>query len=301
MGFMKSCGRLVIYYINGLFGLVAAVCLVGGMFVKFGSDDLKSLLPDLMRELVRKIDPILRATHSSSEKFLNNLDLEKLLGNAADVFIVFGAILLFVVFWGCFGVSCKSKCGLYVYSCILLLILIGQIVCAILITKRRDLIDENLKPQLRSSIKDLYQGDHAMDAISVLWNAVMLKFSCCGVDSSQDFVSGKWNNTPIAEIINANKQLDTPLVCCTEAARSKSATNWWNCAISTLNSSDSNYNKGCYGEVWQYLEHYINIVVGCVGGLAALELLLAIFAISIARGMDKKNKVNSEKSGKRKR
>lgn len=53
------------------------------------------------------------ATHSSSEKFLNNLDLEKLLGNAADVFIVFGAILLFVVFWGCFGVSCKSKCGLY--------------------------------------------------------------------------------------------------------------------------------------------------------------------------------------------
>lgn len=36
-------------------------------------------------------------------------------------------------------------------------------------------IDENLKPQLRSSIKDLYQGDHAMDAISVLWNAVMLK------------------------------------------------------------------------------------------------------------------------------
>ncbi|XP_052722203.1 tetraspanin-18-like isoform X2 [Crassostrea angulata] len=276
MGFMKSCGRLVIYYINGLFGLVAAVCLVGGMFVKFGSDDLKSLLPDLMRELVRKIDPILRATHSSSEKFLNNLDLEKLLGNAADVFIVFGAVLLFVVFWGCFGVSCKSKCGLYV-------------------------IDENLKPQLRSSIKDLYQGDHAMDAISVLWNAVMLKFSCCGVDSSQDFVSGKWNNTPIAEIINANKQLDTPLVCCTEAARSKSATNWWNCAISTLNPSDSNYNKGCYGEVWQYLEHYINIVVGCVGGLAALELLLAIFAISIARGMDKKNKVNSEKSGKGKR
>ena len=53
------------------------------------------------------------ATHSSSEKFLENLDLEKLLGDAAVVFIVFGAILLFIVFWGCFGVSCKSKCALY--------------------------------------------------------------------------------------------------------------------------------------------------------------------------------------------
>lgn len=42
-------------------------------------------------------------------------------------------------------------------------------------------IDENLKPQLRSSIKDLYHGDHAMDAISVLWNAIMLK-----VDPSSD-------------------------------------------------------------------------------------------------------------------
>ena len=46
--------------ITCIFQLVALVCLVGGMFVKYGSDDLKSLLPDLMTELVRKIDPILR-------------------------------------------------------------------------------------------------------------------------------------------------------------------------------------------------------------------------------------------------
>ena len=36
-------------------------------------------------------------------------------------------------------------------------------------------IDDNLKPQLRLSIKNYYEGDHAMDAISVLWNAIMLK------------------------------------------------------------------------------------------------------------------------------
>jgi hypothetical protein len=42
--------------------LVALFCFVGGMFVKYGSDDLKSMLPDLMRELVRKIDPILKGT-----------------------------------------------------------------------------------------------------------------------------------------------------------------------------------------------------------------------------------------------
>nr|XP_022321141.1 tetraspanin-18-like [Crassostrea virginica] len=301
MSFIKSCGRQIIYFINGLFGLVALVCLVGGMFVKYGSDDLKSLLPDLMRELVRKIDPILRATHSSSEKFLENLDLEKLLGDAAVVFIVFGAILLFIVFWGCFGVSCKSKCALYMYSFILLLILIGQIVCAILITKRRDLIDDNLKPQLRLSIKNYYEGDHAMDAISVLWNAIMLKFSCCGLDNSNDFVSGNWNTTPTADIVTANKHLTTPLVCCTEAVRSSTSLSWWDCAVAPLDAAKSNYKVGCYREVWKYLEHYINIVAGCVGGLAALELLLAVFAINIARGLDKKNKVGSEKSGGKKK
>lgn len=35
--------------------------------------------------------------------------------------------------------------------------------------------------------------------------------------------------------------------------------------------------QGCYDEVWQYLEHYINIVVGCVGGLAALEVRAILF------------------------
>lgn len=52
--------------------------------------------------------------YSLLEKFLNNFDFEKLLGNVVDVFIVFGVILFFVVFWGCFGVSCKFKCGFYV-------------------------------------------------------------------------------------------------------------------------------------------------------------------------------------------
>lgn len=65
---VKKVRKITILAVNKLkstciytrFQLVAAVCLVGGLFVKFGSDDLKSLLPDLMRELVRKIDPILR-------------------------------------------------------------------------------------------------------------------------------------------------------------------------------------------------------------------------------------------------
>ncbi|XP_048774834.1 tetraspanin-1-like [Ostrea edulis] len=301
MGIVKSCGRQIIYVINGLFGLVALFCFVGGMFVKYGSDDLKSMLPDLMKELVRKIDPILKATHSSSEKFLENLDLEKLLGDAAVVFIVFGAILFFIVFWGCYGVSCKSKCALYTYGIILLLILIGQIVCAVLITKRRDLIDDKLKPELKSSIKVYYIGDHAMDAVSVLWNAIMLKFSCCGVDNYKDFTSGVWNTTPIAEITQAHTNLDTPLMCCTEKERSKSTTNWWTCATTPFDSTKSNYMTGCYDEVWTYLEQYINIVVGCAGGLAGLELLLAFFAISIANGMDKKNKVDTESNGKRKK
>lgn len=43
--------------------------------------------------------------YSLLEKFLNNFDFEKLLGNVVDVFIVFGVILFFVVFWGCFGVD----------------------------------------------------------------------------------------------------------------------------------------------------------------------------------------------------
>ncbi|XP_061165348.1 tetraspanin-18-like [Saccostrea echinata] len=301
MAIVKNCGRQIILLINGLFGLVGLLCFVGGMFVKYGSDDLKSMLPDLMNELVKKIDPILKATHKSSSDFLDNLDLEKLLGDAAVVFIVFGAILLFIVFWGCYGISCKSKCALYMYGLLLVLILIGQIVCAVLVTKKRNLIDDNLKPQLRSSLKSYYLGDHAMDAISVLWNAIMLKFSCCGIESYEDFTGGVWNRTPTADIVHAGEQLDTPLMCCTDAERSKAVTNWWMCATQPLMQQKSNFGKGCYDEVWRYLEKYVNIVVGCVGGLIGLELLLAFLAIYIAKSMDKKNKVDSEKGRKRKK
>jgi hypothetical protein len=38
-------------------------------------------------------------------------------------------------------------------------------------------IDEKLRPELKTSVKVYYKGDHAMDAISVLWNAIMLKVS----------------------------------------------------------------------------------------------------------------------------
>ncbi|XP_062577590.1 uncharacterized protein LOC134239423 [Saccostrea cucullata] len=196
MSIVKTCGRQIILLINGLFRLVGLVCFVGGMFVKYGSDDLKSMLPELMNELVKKVVPILKATHKSSSDFLDNLDLDKLLGEAAVVFIVFGAILLFIVFWGCY---------------------------------------------------------------------------------------------------------DTPIMCCTNAERSKSTNNWWRCAMQPLTRLKSNFEKGCYDEVWRYLEKYVNIVVGCVGGLIGLELVLAFFAIYIAKGMDKKNKVDSEKGRKRKK
>ena len=73
----------------------------------------------------------------------------------------------------------------------------------------------------------------------------LLQFSCCGLDNSDDFVSGNWNTTPTADIVTANKHLTTPLVCCTETVRSSTSLSWWNCAVAPLDAAKSNYKVVC--------------------------------------------------------
>jgi hypothetical protein len=82
----------------------------------------------------------------------------------------------------------------------------------------------------------------------VLYIAIF-QFSCCGVDNYKDFSPGVWNTTPIAEITHAHAHLDTPLMCCTEKERSKSAANWWRCATQPFDSTKSNYMIVSYSYV----------------------------------------------------
>ncbi|XP_064652782.1 tetraspanin-18-like isoform X2 [Lineus longissimus] len=220
--------------------------------------------------------------------FINNfntggVNVGGLLSSSAYVLIAFGAFIFVVGFLGCCGAWKESKCLLGIYSVIVGIILLVEIVAVILAAVYYDQAVSLAKTFLLSTIYTEYDGTaNSANAVSLAWDYAQITFSCCGLDNYTDFDSAtNWNKT------SAAGSMVIPPSCCKVQDASTFPTftlTDTNCPYSP-STTNSNYQTTCYASLMSYVQTYSIAIIAVTSSVAVLQLIVIIAACCLCRAI----------------
>ncbi|KAK9877356.1 hypothetical protein WA026_017753 [Henosepilachna vigintioctopunctata] len=169
-------------------------------------------------------------------------------GVAPIITIVVGAVVFITAFFGCCGAVRESTCMLTTYAVILLSIFIIQIaigVFAFLQLKDSTDFHRDLEKGLRKPFENYPKNREVVDGLQEI-------LQCCGINGPE-----YWNN-------------QIPPSCCTNEDKT--------CSISSRNL----HQHGCVDELYHFLEKSSTILGYVIIGIAATELIGALFGLCLA-------------------
>lgn len=162
--------------------------------------------------------------------------------------IVAGCVVFLIAFLGCCGAIKENTCMLFLYSIIVIAIVVfevGVIIAAF--TKRNDL--ENIVDNRLNETLHKYNQNKAFAAS---WHLLQTELKCCGIQGP-----GDWNG------VFQNNQL--PGSCCQKEASAQ-------CSV------DGAINEGCKTKFIDYLKSNIVTVAGVGIGVAVVQVLAIVFS-----------------------
>ncbi|CAB3378950.1 Hypothetical predicted protein [Cloeon dipterum] len=175
----------------------------------------------------------------------------------AIVLIVVGSIIFITALLGCCGVLQESHCMITTFAVILIILFLIQIVGGALAFAFQDEFNEFLRTGLKNSMKEYNQPNAEGEIARQYWDTIQTEFKCCGVDGPTDWTTTLSNNGI------------PPASCgCDELFGN-------GCLVGI-------YTKGCYQKLSQWLKMTQNVLGGVAIGVAAVELIGAVFALYFA-------------------
>lgn len=192
----------------------------------------------------------------------DQMDIENL-GIFSVTAIVIGSIIFVISFFGCCGAIRSNHCMIVTFASMLMFILLIQVaiaVCAFVFLK---------SDNVESGYNEVFQQYPNNDDSKAVVNYVQEIFECCGVRSKDDYAP------------HGNFTGDIPGTCC-----SKTATE--TCPVNGA------FDKGCVGQLLEFLRLIRNLLGGVAIGNAAVELIGIIFALCLANSIR-----NAERRGYR--
>ncbi|XP_060701506.1 tetraspanin-18-like isoform X4 [Hemiscyllium ocellatum] len=170
--------------------------------------------------------------------FKNIVTANPFIYTGAYIILSVGVILFFLGCLGCWGAIRESK--------------------QLLMIIRKDYFLKELQMK--------YKGDNSTDAFSKTWNAIMMDFSCCGVNGPQDF----GQNSSFHELF---PNMLLPEACCKKN----------NTVLVFLDKNrcfqgDAGYinSKGCFSMIAENFRNYVHLV----GAFSIIVLLIELGAMA---------------------
>ncbi|XP_047527645.1 CD63 antigen-like isoform X1 [Vanessa atalanta] len=180
------------------------------------------------------------------------------------VFIIIGAVMFVIAFFGCCGAIRESHCMVVTYAIFLLVIIIVQVVLAVLMFTYAD----NIKEALVKSVNSLFDKRSIDPAAETVFNNLQEQLNCCGKNSASDY------------------GLILPKSCCSRLGTvGKILAD--QCTIADANSD------GCSPRVADLYEMWNKTIAGVAIGVACVEVIGALFALCLAnsiRNMDRRSR-----------
>ncbi|CAH8430396.1 unnamed protein product [Schistosoma rodhaini] len=98
--------------------------------------------------------------------------------------IAIGVIVLIVSFLGCCGAIKENVYMLYLYSFLLIVLLVAELAVSIIAFVYRQEIDKGLEKSMTSAI------NNSTKEVTVFMDLVQSSFQCCGVKGPKDYIEG---------------------------------------------------------------------------------------------------------------
>ncbi|XP_053372517.1 tetraspanin-18-like [Mercenaria mercenaria] len=292
MGLIQTVGRFLLVIINLILVIVSLALIIVGFLVKYSGDVFEKYTEPALDKIIESSQGSFGDADFTAEKF----DIAELFGTTATMLIIIGFVLLTISFLGSCGACCGVKCMLLLYSVILIVLVLAQIVFIVFLFGYPDVLKNAMKSPLKTLLKN-YQGLNGTNVESLGWNFAMTEFGCCGLEKSDDFKRGD-----SAWFGEEDSNWKTPVACCKKLP----TTNNFDCAKANGNDAEhNNYNKGCVDEIWKVMiEDNKKYTYLGTGGILAFQLLMIVFAL-VLYCKDDDNKVtpmeHQQQRGKRQR
>jgi len=200
----------------------------------------------------------------------------------AYMLIACGAFIFVLSFLGYCGAIKESRVLLTAYGLFIIIIVLLQIASIVLAAIYSNEAESHTKEFFQHTIRKYYTTKDRRDAVTLSWDFMMAELQCCGVESSEDFSTAiefiKYTN-------EANEGQVVPEACCKlegNTALFKPVDE--NC-IHSPSTTNSYMNNGCYETVYDHLISRLNIVIGVVVGVVAVQLLGIIFAFCLCHSV----------------
>nr|XP_005302275.1 CD82 antigen [Chrysemys picta bellii] len=198
----------------------------------------------------------------------------------AYILIGVGAVTMLMGFLGCVGAVNEVRCLLGLYITCLLLILLAQVAAGLLIYFQRDALKAEVSVVVRDLIRDYDPNDQDKKSIQDAWDYVQERLTCCGWTGPQNWTENKIllnGSLTLYPCSCVNGSVDDVQhksgFCGTAANKTVSFADW------------PVYTKGCMSSVQSWLQDNLGIILGVCTGVAVIELLGMVLAISLCKNI----------------
>jgi len=185
--------------------------------------------------------------------------------------IIVGILVFIVSLVGFCGTLCGLRRLLIAYIVLILLLTLIQITGSALITAYKSETDNRVKDVLRYTIREEYGVlEDKTSAVTLIWDVIMTKQRCCGVESYKDFQ----NSHLITRIV--------PEACCKLHIdeRTLSTTIDPTCPYQPT-PSNSYMNQGCYEKIQQWWEKNYLMLTGVMVIIVGAQIILLVYLTSL--------------------
>uniref|UniRef100_A0A8C0G102 Tetraspanin n=1 Tax=Chelonoidis abingdonii TaxID=106734 RepID=A0A8C0G102_CHEAB len=190
-----------------------------------------------------------------------------------------GAVTMLMGFLGCVGAVNEVRCLLGLYITCLLLILLAQVAAGLLIYFQQHALKREVSIVVHDLIRDYDPDNQDKKSIRDAWDYVQDQLACCGWTGPQNWTENE---------ILLNKSLTSyPCSCSSGSVDVQPKSGFCEIATNkTVSVADwPVYTKGCMSNVQNWLQDNLGIILGVCTGVAVIELLGMVLAISLCKNI----------------
>jgi len=188
--------------------------------------------------------------------------------------IIVGIIVFIVSLLGFCGTLCGLRRLLIAYIIVILLLTLIQIGGIVLTTAGKSEADDTAKDILKYTIKEEYGT--SMDktsTITLIWDVIMTKQHCCGVDSYKDFDDSKFRDLNYGIV---------PQACCKLNTNNELSSGMADSTCSFQPTPSNSYmNQGCHEKIQQWWERNYIMLTGIMVIVVGAQIILLVYVISL--------------------
>jgi len=176
--------------------------------------------------------------------------------NIPVVMMVLGLIIFILGFFGCFGSYKESRVLLIIYSVLLIVVIMGEMVAIVVSMIFKGKVGEEVATGLTDNYNAYIDGDE--DAMGLI-DDVQDSLKCCGLHDTSTWTNNtKWNTDyPDDEI---------PVSCCVEELE-EGAKCYANMTLTAF------YEEGCFDKATRILDNNLALIIGLTCAFLFIQLV----------------------------